>query len=196
MVSEFSLTSMFINYYINFSVLIYRTIYKWSHLHYLFNHNISKSVYVHEHIYLNVLFFYIAPYLIYIVIIIPMPYCQPTWYNICYTNISDIELNISWTSQSNKSPENFLLKWLPYVYFSSYITIVFLMSFFSTILYIVFVGFNKSSSQKKVMKWILPEDLAKLILLYFATSVANAQLFLTWIRWQVLYSVLTMLILV
>ena len=30
---------------------------------------------------------------------------------------------------------------------SSYITIVFLMSFSPTILYIVFVGFNKSSSQ-------------------------------------------------
>ena len=42
-----------------------------------------------------------------------MPYCQPTWYNICYTNISDIELNFSIKS----IPENFLLKWLPYVFF-------------------------------------------------------------------------------
>ena len=37
-------------------------------------------------------------------------------------------------------------KWLPYVFFS-YITIVFLL-FFPTILYIVFIGFSKSSSQK------------------------------------------------
>ena len=40
-------------------------------------------------------YFSIYPYLRSIVIITPWPYFQPTLFNICYTNISDIDLNIS-----------------------------------------------------------------------------------------------------